>query len=310
MATKPVLADVAYWNYKINPAETIIDTAGTTAYVDTTLHEIRLQQIAPKTVSMWGDEYLDYIVLSPNGFKHFAFDDATGTMKEVALLGKNTMTNPLTLFISNPYPDAVIFNNQNSKITHYSFTGLDMQENPAMAVSGITNVVTVIDLFCGAGGSSSGASAAGAWVKYAVNHWAVAIKTHKANHSKTHHIQNRLELVDPRQFHGVDMIIASPECTNHSRAKGAKPRDEQSRATAFEVIRFADLIRPRWIVVENVPDFQSWALYPVWLQALNKLGYGTREQILNSADFGIPQTRQRYFMTAELGKVPQRLNPQ
>lgn len=143
MATKPALADVAYWEYKINPAETIIDTDKTTAYVDSTLHEIRLQQIAPKTVSMWGDEYLDYIVLSPDGFKHFAYDDATGSMKEVASLGKNTMTNPITLFISNPYPDTVIFDNQNSKITHYSFTGLDIQENPAMAVSGVTNVVSI-----------------------------------------------------------------------------------------------------------------------------------------------------------------------
>ena len=105
------------------------------------------------------------------------------------------------------------------------------------------------------------------------------------------------------------MIIASPECTNHSRAKGARPRDEQSRATAFEVVRFADLIRTRWIVVENVPDFKSWELYPIWLQALKKLGYGIREQILNSADFGIPQTRERLILTAELNSVPSKIEP-
>lgn len=166
-----------------------------------------------------------------------------------------------------------------------------------------------LDLFCGAGGSSTGAKRAGVWVRYAVNHWQIAIKTHAANHRRTKHICSNVRNIDPRFFAGVDMIIASPECTNHSRAKGAKPRDEISRATAWEVVRYAKIIRPRYIVVENVPDFRLWQSYRDWLKQLSDLGYGIREQIINSVDHGVPQSRARLFVMAALDKQPAEVSP-
>lgn len=169
--------------------------------------------------------------------------------------------------------------------------------------------LTALDLFCGAGGSSTGAKHAGVWVKYAINHWRIAIKTHAANHRKTKHVCNSIQNTDPHLFGDVDMIIASPECTNHSRAKGAKPRDEISRATAWEVIRYARVIRPRYIVVENVPDFRLWHKYRDWLKQLSDIGYGIREQVINSADHGVPQSRARLFVMVALDKEPAEVLP-
>lgn len=166
-----------------------------------------------------------------------------------------------------------------------------------------------VDLFCGAGGSSIGATRAGVVVRYAVNHWTVAIQTHEANLPGTKHIHSRVEHLDPRRFGGIDLLLASPECTNHSLAKGAKPRDEQSRMTAWEVVRFAEGAAPRWIVVENVPEIRLWTLYTPWKDALQRLGYRIHEHVFNSADFGVPQARRRYFLVAGRNEEPPPIVP-
>ena len=86
----------------------------------------------------------------------------------------------------------------------------------------MTNL-TMTDLFCGAGGSSTGAvSVPGVTVRLAANHWATAIETHNANHPDTDHLQADISNTDPRYIPGTDILWASPECTNHSRAKGRK----------------------------------------------------------------------------------------
>jgi DNA (cytosine-5)-methyltransferase 1 len=100
----------------------------------------------------------------------------------------------------------------------------------------------------------------------------------------------------------VDLILASPECTNHSVAKGAKERDEESRLTAFEVVRFASEFRPQWIVMENVVQMQSWSEHDRLVDELGHLGYSVEPTSLNAQDFGVPQSRNRLFLLCSLSE--------
>jgi DNA (cytosine-5)-methyltransferase 1 len=102
----------------------------------------------------------------------------------------------------------------------------------------------------------------------------------------------------------IDLLLASPECTSHSVAKGNKLPCEKSRATAFEVIRFAKILKPRWIVVENVMQMRYWHRFEEWHRKLNILGYNTRVGIINSQDYGVPQSRRRLFVVADLENTP------
>jgi DNA (cytosine-5)-methyltransferase 1 len=129
----------------------------------------------------------------------------------------------------------------------------------------MTRTVRVADLFCGAGGSSTGllqaAQALGLTVDLtAVNHWTTAVETHATNHPQARHVCASLDSLDPRQVTGgkLDLLWASPECTHHSTARGGKPIHDQSRATAWCVTRWAEALRPKWVIVENVPEFQTW----------------------------------------------------
>lgn len=155
--------------------------------------------------------------------------------------------------------------------------------------------IRAMDLFCGAGGSSWGAQQAGAQIIAAFDCWALAGQNHTANFPHARFFEGRLETINveavARQIGPIDLLLASPECTNHSPAKGNKPRCEDSRNTAFQVVRFARVLRPRWIVVENVVGMRRWARYPEFKQQLEELGYRIREEVLNAADFGVPQTR-------------------
>lgn len=115
--------------------------------------------------------------------------------------------------------------------------------------------LTATDQFCGAGGSTSGAKKAGVEVKMALNHWELAIETHNTNHPDTHHDCTDVQACDPRRYPSTDILITSPECTNHSLAKGKKRKNrgqldifgsseldavsERSRATMWDVPRFA-----------------------------------------------------------------------
>ena len=110
-------------------------------------------------------------------------------------------------------------------------------------------------------------------------------------------------------FQSIDIILASPECTNHSPAKGNKPRCEQSKDTAFQVVRFAEAFQPRWIVIENVVKMRKWSRYAEFKSALEKLGYHLCEQVLNSAHFGVPQSRRRLFLVADKQQMPLKLTP-
>ncbi|MDX2187760.1 MAG: DNA cytosine methyltransferase [Opitutaceae bacterium] len=183
----------------------------------------------------------------------------------------------------------------------------------------------IADLFCGAGGTSTGAvealEALGHRVSLtAINHWDVAVATHTENHPGARHFCASLDALNPKELFKegeLDLLWASPECTHHSRARGGKPMQDQSRATAWCVTRWAEALRPRTIMVENVPEFLEWGplgahgkplkskkgvLFQAWKQTLEAIGYKVDHRIFCAADYGDPTTRRRLFVQCQLGK--------
>lgn len=167
-------------------------------------------------------------------------------------------------------------------------------------------MLTATDLFSGAGGSSAGLEQAGYQVLAAANHWPTAVATHSANHPETVHHTANLSETDFRIFPSTDVLWASPSCVWHARAGGRKkPPAEQERlradagaidrATAFAVIAAAEVHRYPVIIVENVPEFTRWSLFPWWLDGLRALGYGVQDTLINAADVGEAQSRTRWF---------------
>ena len=183
------------------------------------------------------------------------------------------------------------------------------------------NGLTVTDLFCGAGGSSSGLVEAGYKVVIAANHWELAIKSHQVNHPETDHAQADISQVDPRYFPRTHVLWGSPECTNHSIAKGVKRQRMQdqalfeldgtrplsdeaanrSRATMWDIPRFAEHHRYMAIILENVVDAYRWDQFEAWQMAMRSLGYRMQFVWLNSMHAQIgglpaPQSRDRMYI--------------
>ena len=168
--------------------------------------------------------------------------------------------------------------------------------------------IKAIDLFAGAGGSSRGAVTAGVRMALAVDHWDLACATYQSNFPGVTFLRMKCEAVNLRRLKrkvgAVDLILASPECTSHTCAKGNAPRSETSRRTAFQVVRFARAFSPRWVIVENVVHMRTWKSYQKWLNSLKNLGYNVTEQVINSADHGVPQARRRLFVMCDRERVP------
>lgn len=183
------------------------------------------------------------------------------------------------------------------------------------------NGLTVTDLFCGAGGSSSGLVEAGYKVVIAANHWQLAIESHQINHPDTDHSQADISQVDPRYFPRTHVLWGSPECTNHSIAKGIKRQRQQdqalfeldgtrpladeaanrSRATMWDIPRFAEHHRYMAIILENVVDAYRWDQFEAWQMAMKALGYRMQFVWLNSMHAQIgglpaPQSRDRMYI--------------
>lgn len=173
--------------------------------------------------------------------------------------------------------------------------------------------ITVTDQFCGAGGSSSGAKDAGARIRLALNHWALAVETHNTNHPEADHDCTDVQACDPRRYPSTTILITSPECTNHSLAKGKKRKhqaqmelfgapvireeEERSRATMWDVPRFAEYHQYEAIIVENVVDARYWAMWDAWLLAMHLLGYEHKCVYLNSQHaHPTPQSRDRMYV--------------
>jgi DNA (cytosine-5)-methyltransferase 1 len=168
--------------------------------------------------------------------------------------------------------------------------------------------IRALDLFHGAGGSSFGAKMAGAKIAAAIDNWDVASLSYSRNFPGTKTINENIRKISPKKLHQVigdiDLILASPECTNHSCARGARARCEKSKMTAFQVIRFTKEFMPRWVVIENVIQMRSWDRHRELVEELQNLGYYVREEILNAQDFGVPQSRRRLFLLcSQLGEI-------
>jgi len=177
--------------------------------------------------------------------------------------------------------------------------------------------ITVTDMFCGAGGTSTGAVVAGADVRLAINHWSRAIETHNTNHPNTTHVLTDLHKANPRRFPRTNGLLASPECTSHTLAKGHKranqaqlsflddgptledEAEERSRCTMWTPLDWAECHDYEFVVLENVVDAHLWRPFDAWLTAWKSLDYEYELVYLNSMfAHPTPQSRDRMYFVA------------
>ena len=158
-------------------------------------------------------------------------------------------------------------------------------------------------MFCGGGGSSYGAAMADAEIIGGIDLWPFATEVFADNFPCARMFQGRVEKIDPHMIVDktgpIDLLLASPECTNHSCARGGRPKVKASQDTAFQVIRYAQAMNPRRIIIENVISMRGWARYPEYLQLLGEEGYAVGEYVLDAADYGVPQRRRRLFIICD-----------
>lgn len=178
------------------------------------------------------------------------------------------------------------------------------------------------DLFCGAGGTSTGLLQAAKELKQkvqliAINHWELAISTHSENHPNVEHYNSDLEKIDPLRVvpsGKLRLLVASPECTHFSRARGGKPMSKQSRASVKYILRWISALDVEDVLIENVPDFETWGpldrktMLPIkkrkgeyfhrFIRKMQAIGYCVDWRVLNAADYGDPTTRKRLFIIA------------
>ena len=181
----------------------------------------------------------------------------------------------------------------------------------------------IVDNFAGGGGASTGIEeATGFSVDIAINHDPKAIAMHKANHPNTKHYCEDVWQIDPVQAcngHPVGLAWFSPDCKHFSKAKGGKPKDKNIRGLAWVACRWAGLVRPRVIMLENVEEFKTWGplnrrhhpikdkqgkTFEKFVQQLNDLGYEVEFKELVAADYGAPTMRKRFFMIARYDGRP------
>ena len=185
----------------------------------------------------------------------------------------------------------------------------------------IPAIYQVADLFCGAGGSSTGAEKAieeigGKMELVAVNHWPIAVQTHQLNHPTAQHYLQDLDKADPEEIvpnRYLDLLMASPECRFYSRARGGKPIHDQGRMNPWIVHRWLTSLNVKCLLVENVPEFTDWGpllgdgrpdktkkgmYFEEWVKSLWGLGYQAEWRMLNAANYGDATTRIRFFLQA------------
>ncbi len=175
--------------------------------------------------------------------------------------------------------------------------------------------ITVTDMFCGAGGMTTGAMRAGADVQLAINHWSRAIETHNTNYPDTTHVLTDLHKASPKRFRRTNILCAAPECTNHSIAKGHRRKgqgqlelwdteepdltaeaEERSRCTMWTPLDWAEYHDYSMVLLENVVDAYLWRPFQSWLQAWKSLGYEFELVYFNSMHaHPTPQSRDRMY---------------
>ncbi len=191
--------------------------------------------------------------------------------------------------------------------------------------------ILAADLFCGAGGTSTGLlqamDAFGLKVSLlAINHWKIAIETHSLNHPRVQHVCDELENLDPRELvpsGKLRILVASPECTHFSNARGGRPISKQSRATVKYVLRWLHNLDVQDVLIENVHEFQTWGplhrqgpkkdcpikerkgqFFRSFIRSLISMGYNVEWRTLCAADYGDPTTRKRLFIRASKTQNP------
>jgi DNA (cytosine-5)-methyltransferase 1 len=197
----------------------------------------------------------------------------------------------------------------------------------------------VIDLFAGGGGASTGIEQAiGRHVDIAINHDPEAVNLHQANHPQTRHFVSDVFEVDPLEVtegRPVGLLWASPDCKHFSKAKGGKPVSKKIRSLAWVVVKWAKLVKPRVIFLENVEEFQTWGplekrtfnwiddlgqnqtgvrefpdqkrkgeTFAIWKRQLENLGYVIEHKELRACDYGAPTIRKRLFLIARCDGMP------
>lgn len=181
----------------------------------------------------------------------------------------------------------------------------------------------VVDLFAGGGGASAGIEAAlGRSVDIAINHDAVALAVHKANHPQTLHVEEDIWKANPGELvkgRRVALLWASPDCTHFSTAKGGKPRKKKLRTLAWAVYRWARATSPAVIFIENVREFEGWGpltkedkpdkryigkTFRFWVRRIERLGYVVEHRMLDASLYGAPTRRRRLFIVARRDGKP------
>lgn len=181
----------------------------------------------------------------------------------------------------------------------------------------------IVDNFAGGGGASTGIEmATGHSPDIAINHDPDAVRMHKANHPDTKHYCENVWDVDPVEVcggHPVGLAWFSPDCKHFSKAKGGKPKDKNIRGLAWVALRWAGLIRPRVIMLENVEEFKTWGplnrrhrpikakrgqTYRKFISQLQSLGYEVRTREIVAANYGTPTMRKRFFLIARCDGRP------
>ena len=141
-----------------------------------------------------------------------------------------------------------------------------------------------------------------------VDMWDTAIANYSVNFPEATTRTTLLEELCPSalrdQIGDIDVLLTSPECTNHTCARGAAPRSEESRATALETVRFAKVFEPEWVVLENVIHMRPWSRYEELKEDLRGLGYNVVECTLDASDFGVAQKRRRLFLICRKKFMP------
>ena len=169
-------------------------------------------------------------------------------------------------------------------------------------------MIRAFEMFSGLGGSSRGAAAAGAVISGGIDSWPLATEVFADNFPAARVITSPVEEQDPSRIldesESIDLLLASPECTNHSCARGSRPRSDESRDTAFEVARYARAMAPRWIVIENVIHMRPWSRYQEFLRTLRGAGYRVAEHVVDAADHGVRQRRRRLFLLCDRDAEP------
>ena len=199
-------------------------------------------------------------------------------------------------------------------------------------------MIYFIDLFCGAGGVTEGVENATnqmrekiAKVIYCVNHDPVAISSHTANHPDCEHaiedirtfdVSKIVQVVEEVKYKDPEAVIvlwASIDCTQHSKAKGNLPKDADSRTLAWDLYPYIDQINPDYLMIENVKEFMKWGAldennmivksqqgiyYDAWVESIESRGYEYSFRLLNSADYGAYQSRERLFIIFAKNGLP------